>query len=147
MNTRIIYLSARSKPQLNKKKYISKHTGRHYRSGWCWDLRRSSWSTNRAYEHKQIDLYAMYCKPKNKIVWISANSTKKSKITFTDKALEDYDSLKGWNDSCEQAVNREFKFIKLSQKTWVFKVFFIPGKDRFHPRGGEAKQKPSLYIP
>ena len=105
------------KTTTKQKKYISRHTGRHYRSGWCWDLRRSSWSSNRSYEHKQIDLYAMYCKPKNKIVWLSANSTKRSKITFTDKAPEDYDTLKGWNDSCEQAVNREFKFIKLRRKT------------------------------
>jgi len=95
-----------------QKKYISRHTGKHYRSGWVWDLRRSSNSSNRSYEHKQIDIYAMYCKPKNKIVWVSANSLNKSKITITNKNLDKYDPLDAWNKACEQAVNREFKFIK-----------------------------------
>jgi len=90
-----------------EKKYVSKYTGRHYRSGWCWDLRRGANTRDRDY-YDQIDIYALYCKEVNKIFWISAKNLKKTKHTLTAKALQDINSYETWIDACEQTK----KFIK-----------------------------------
>lgn len=105
-------LKCQVKTVTQERSYISRSTKKPYRSGWSWDLRRSANSSERNYLHKQIDIYALYCKPKNKIVWISANSLKKAKFTLNAKQLKEYDSHSFWIKSCEQAMNREYKFIK-----------------------------------
>ena len=93
-----------------EKKYISRHTGRHYRSGWCWDIRKGSHTKDREYKKNQVDLYALYCKPLDLIVWITAKDLgSKKKITFRSSDLEKYDSFKEWMISCEQVVNSSQK--------------------------------------
>ena len=94
------------KTSTQQKKYKSIHTGREYRSGWCWDLRRGANTKDRDY-YDQIDLYALYCSPYNIIVWMPG--TEKTKHTIKDQDLKNYDSYNEWIKTCEQLVNSSQK--------------------------------------
>lgn len=76
-----------------KKKYISKHNGRHYRTGWCWDIRRGGNTKQRRYGTKgthNIDLYALVCLPYKNIIFVPF--LKKTRITFNDDEVKNANS-------------------------------------------------------
>lgn len=79
---------------LSKERIYHKKDGDKYRSGWCFDLRRSHNTKNRSYGEggkNIIDLYALYCLPYNTVVFVYFDKIP-NKVTFTDDEMNKNDS-------------------------------------------------------
>ena len=84
-----------------KERVISKHTGKSYRTNWRFDFRRGSFTKNRAYLKGQVDIYACCIMPLNKVVFLSSSYPAQS-IRFSDKQIEEIDSVKSLDSALEK---------------------------------------------
>lgn len=89
-----------------KTRVISKHTRKAYRSKYKVEFRRGSHTKNRAYKKGQIDIFAVVIHPKNKVIFIPAN-TRKNSYRFSDKDIIEISTGKSLKDSIQQILNTD----------------------------------------
>tara|TARA_R100000995_G_C3483906_1_gene125832 strand:+ start:3395 stop:3808 length:414 start_codon:yes stop_codon:yes gene_type:complete len=68
---------------------------------WKFDLRRGSHTKNRHYQEGQIDIYALYCKPHEKIYFIPFDS-KMTCITISEQKMKEAKSEETLINSLDQ---------------------------------------------
>lgn len=86
---------------------ISKHTNKRYRGSFKFDLRRSSHSKERKYLEGEVDIFACFVHPLKKVIFIPAN-TKKRSYRFSKKDLLEINTLKTLKDSAQQMLNQKY---------------------------------------
>jgi len=73
---------------------------------WRFDLRRGSHTKNRRYQEGQIDIYALYCKPHEKIYFIPFDS-KMTSITIFNEEMKKTKSEETLLNSLDQLKERD----------------------------------------
>lgn len=89
-----------------KHSVISKHTGRKYRTNYKFDLRRGSHSKERKYIDGEIDVFALYIQPEQKVIFIPASISKRS-FRFDNEKILKINTDETFFDSVQQVLNRD----------------------------------------
>ena len=92
---------SRGQTASKKERVISKHTGKSYRTNWRFDFRRGSF-TKKQILFKRTGGYICCCiMPLNKVVFLSSSYPAQS-IRFSDKQIEEIDSVKSLDSALEK---------------------------------------------
>jgi hypothetical protein len=90
---------------VGKKRIQYRKNGKKYRAGWTIDCRRSGNTKDREYKTKQIDIFCLYIKPLDKLIFIEGN-TGQHHYTFNDDSVAETNTEETLKNSVQQALNR-----------------------------------------